>query len=40
MVHGPSQVVIVKFSSLPVADDLAILALDGAAFRAVAEALA
>jgi hypothetical protein len=30
----------VKFSSLPVADDLAILALDGAAFLAVAEALA
>ena len=40
MVHEPSQVVIVKFSSLPVADDLAILALDGAAFLAVAEALA
>ena len=40
MVHGPSQVVIAKFSSLPVADDLAILALDGAAFLAVAEALA
>jgi hypothetical protein len=39
-VHGPSRVVIAKFSSLPQADDLAYEALHGAAFVAVAEALA
>lgn len=39
-VHGPSQVVIAKFSSLPVADDMAFEAFHGAAFLAVAEALA
>ncbi len=39
-VHGPSKVVIAKFSSLPVADDLAFEALHGAAFLAVADALA
>jgi CubicO group peptidase (beta-lactamase class C family) len=40
LVHGPSQVVVAKFSSLPVADDAAFEALHGAAFLAVAEALA
>ena len=40
MIHGSSQVVIAKFSSLPVADDMAFEALHGAAFLAVAEALA
>jgi CubicO group peptidase (beta-lactamase class C family) len=39
-VHGPSRVVIAKFSSLPVADDLAFEGLHLAAFLAVAGALA
>ncbi|MEO8476799.1 MAG: serine hydrolase [Actinomycetota bacterium] len=38
-VHGPAKVVIAKFSSLPMADDLAFEALHFAGFLAVAEAM-